>query len=125
MATEETFHPELLARITAVVATGSTVYTLGHGKPNVIGRIDSHGIEVTTERSESDVGGPRVVPAWMFNTVWELLRAGGPVERDHVDRLVSGRKVKRSSAVFAILALLDDVTLVCDRPLRLRLGDSR
>lgn len=51
MATCGVFDPDLLAQIKTVLATGSTVYTLGYGKPNVIGRIDSNGIEVTAGRS--------------------------------------------------------------------------
>lgn len=116
MGTEE-FDPDLLAKIQAVIAPGDTVHTLGQHRPNLIGRIDRHGIEVTTQHSTDTVGGSRLVPAWMFNEVWRRLQTQPEVERDHVDRLAVGRKVKRSSIVFAVLARLDGVTVVRGRPL--------
>ncbi len=120
MGTED-FDPDLLAKIQAVIAPGETVHTLGQHRPNLIGRIDHHGIEVTTQHSTDAVGGSRLVPAWMFNEVWRRLQTQPEVERDHVDRLAVGRKVKRSSIVFAVLARLDEVTVVRDRPLALAL----
>lgn len=122
MGDEELFDLELLAQIQAVISPGDTVHTLGQRRPNRIGRIDRFGIEVTTEHSRQTSGGSRVVPAWMFNDVWHRLHVQPEVERDQVDRLIEGRKVKRSSIVFAVLARLDEVTVVRSRPLALRLG---
>lgn len=121
MTNPEPFDPDLLARIRSVVSEGDVVATLSHGKLNVIGRIDEAGIEVTTERSAQQ-GRTRVVPAWMFNHVWAQLLAHGRVDRDFADRLAPGRKVKRSSAVFAILERLPEVTVVQSRPLVLGLA---
>lgn len=122
MGHEELFDSDLLAKIQAVIAPGDTVHTLGQERPNLIGRIDRFGIEVTTEHSQETSGGSRVVPAWMFNEVWHRLQTQPEVERDQVDRLITGRKVKRSSIVFAVLARLDEVTVVRSRPLAMRLG---
>lgn len=124
MASTETFDRDLLARITAVLHPGDVVSTLEQGRPNRIGRIDEHGIEVTTGHSASTVGGARLVPAWMFNHVWNDLNTRRRVERDYVDRLAPGRKIKRSSAVFAILERLPDVSVVQRRPLVLGLNDD-
>jgi hypothetical protein len=122
MGEEELFDSELLAEIQAVLAPGDTVLTLERPRPNLIGRIDRHGIEVTTQHSTDTVGGSRLVPAWMFNEVWHRLQTQPEVERDQVDRLAEGRKVKRSSIVFAVLARLDEVSVVRSRPLALRLA---
>lgn len=111
----------MLAKIQAGIAPGDTVHTLGQGRPNLIGRIDRFGIEVTTEHSRETSGGSRVVPAWMFNEVWHRLQTQPEVERDQVDRLIEGREVKRSSIVFAVLARLDEVTVVRSRPFALAL----
>ncbi len=121
MTNAEAFDPDLLARIRRVLSEGDVVPTLSHGNPNVIGRIDDTGIEVTTERSAQQ-GRTRVVPAWMFNHVWAQLHAHGRVDRDFADRLAPGRKVKRSSAVFAILERLPEVSVIQQRPLVLGLA---
>lgn len=120
MSGPETFQPDLLARIRRVLDEGDIVPTLSHGKPNVIGRINEGGIEVTTEKSAQQ-GMTRLVPAWMFNHVWTQLLAHGRVDRDFADRLAPGRKVKRSSVVFAILERLPEVSVIQDRPLVLGL----
>lgn len=120
MSGPEPFQPDLLARIRDVLDEGHIVPTLSHGKSNVIGRIDEGGIEVTTEKSAQQ-GMTRLVPAWMFNHVWTQLLTHGRVDRDFADRLAPGRKVKRSSVVFAILERLPEVSVIQDRPLVLGL----
>lgn len=119
MGSTEEFDPDLLHRIRAVVQEGDVVHTLERRMPNVIERIAPEGILVTTQRSEANVGGPSLVPAWMFNFVWDLLHERERVERDHVDRATRGAKVKRSSAVFAILERLPEVHIVQRRPVAL------
>lgn len=121
MQISETFDPELLARLRTVLDEGDVVPTLGQGRPNVIGRISDAGIEVATEKSAQE-GKTRLVPAWMFNHVWTQLLTHGRVDRDFADRFAPGRKVKRSSAVFAILERLPEVSVIQDRPLVLGLG---
>ena len=63
-----------------------------------------------------------MVPAWMFNHVWAELNAHGRADRDYVDRLAPGRKIKRSSAVLAIFERLPEVTIIQQRPLVLGLA---
>lgn len=116
-----TFDPDLLVRLRSVVGSGDVVNTLSYGRPNVIGRIDETGIEVTTAHSQETAGGSRVVPAWMFNHVWNELLAHHRVDRDFMDRLAPGPKIKRSSAVFAILERLPEVIVLQQRPLILGL----
>ncbi len=124
MAPTELFDPDLLSRIRNVVSEGDVVDMLGRARPNEINTIDVDGVEVTTEHSLTSVGGSSLVPAWMFNYVWNEMRTRGRVERDYVDRLAPGRKVKRSSAVFAILERIPEVSVVEHRPLVLGLRGS-
>lgn len=121
MPSDADFDSQLLARISVVVSEGDLIATLDRRSPNKIGQISPAGIEVTTERSAATVGGAVLVPAWMFNVVWEELREHGRVDREQVDRLRPGRKVKRSSIVFAILERLPEVDVVGRRPVVLGL----
>ena len=115
MGQREHFDEGLLVRIRQVLNEGDIVTTLSNGRPNIIGRIDDLGIEVTTERSATQ-GGPLTVPAWMFNLVWQELNCHGRVERDAV-----AKTVKRASAVLAILERLPEITVEARRPLVLSL----
>lgn len=118
------FDPDLLRRIRDVLSEGDVVTTLSHGRPNVIGRIDQSGIEVTTERSDQrQPGKPRFVPAWMFNLVWHDLQTNGQVDRDAVAER-AGRKVKRASAVFAIIEQFPEVRVAKHTSLRLEFHDT-
>jgi hypothetical protein len=121
MAAAEVLDDDLLRRIRAVVSDGDTIPTLDHGRPNLIGRISPEGIEVTTRRSADVTGGARLVPAWMFNDVWNELQRKGSVNRDEVDRQRTSRNIKRSSIVFAVLERLPEVEVAGRRPLVLRL----
>jgi hypothetical protein len=121
MGAREVFDPELLQRLRSVVRDGHTVATLDQGRPNLIGRIGEDGIEVTTSHSAENVGGARLVPAWMFNDVWLELQQKGRVNRDEVDRQRTTRLIKRSSIVFAVLERLPEVSVSARRPLVLRL----
>jgi hypothetical protein len=124
MANEEVFDPDLLRRIRKVVDEGDVILTLGTGRENRIGEIRSDGIQVTTERSSKLSGGAALVPAWMFNRVWSVLQTSGTANRQFLDRDADGPKVKRSSAVFAVLAMLPEVEIAARRPLVLRIGNS-
>jgi len=124
MTASEVFDPELLSKIRKVVDEGDTVLTLSRGNENRIGRIDEFGIEVTTDHSISRQGGSVLAPAWMFNDVWRELRTRTTVSRDEVDRTRLGRKVKRSSVVFAILEKLPEVAIAESRPLSLKLASD-
>lgn len=107
---------DLLAAIRASVSPGEELPTLGLGNPNLIGAIRPDGVEVTTEHSET----PLLVPAWMFNEVWQRLLGEDTLRRDDVDKGVGGRAVKRSSIVFAILERTPGVEVVDSRPLTLK-----
>jgi hypothetical protein len=113
----EEFDADLLARLRSVVGPGDVIPTLSRGNPNRIEAIHELGVDVTTQHSLETAGGSSLVPAWMFNDVWDELRRRGSVDRDHMDRLRTTRKIKRSSAVFAILERLPEVTVVARRPL--------
>ena len=122
-ATAERFDSDLLEQIRAVISEGDVISTLSHRKPNVIGRIDESGIQVTTERS-LERGKTRLVPAWMFNITWNHLSAHGTVDRTALEQAARDSKVKRSAAVFAILEQLPDVSVVQQHPIVLRLSPT-
>lgn len=107
---------ELLSLISSAVRVGDKVATLSAGKPNEIIDIGPEGVWVATEKSSAE-GGSRLVPAWMLNEAWRTLQADR--ELSNVELI---KKVKRSSAVMALLAELPEVEVVSTRPIVLRLN---
>ncbi len=125
MTTSETIDAQLLASIKRVIKEGDVISTLGNKRPNLVGRIDETGIEITTTHSLETSGGSRLVPAWMFNHAWQRLQEEGQLSRNEADRLAERRKLKRSSIVFAILERLPEVEVSQRRPLVLGITDHR
>lgn len=111
--TDQRLDPILQVALAAAIPIGSTIPTVAQGRPNRIVAIDDNGVQVETERSLARTGGAELVPAWMLNTAWEHLRRFRSLTQRY---LLDDLKVKRSAAVFAILARLDDADLVTTKP---------
>lgn len=110
---DEPLDPALLAALRAAIPVGSTIHTVAQRRPNRIVGIDEFGVMVETERSTARQAGAQLVPAWMLNTAWRHLRKFRSLT---LGFLLDDLKVKRSAAVFAILARLDDVDVATTRP---------
>jgi hypothetical protein len=108
--------PELLDSIAASSPVGSTISTLAFGKPNRIVAIEPEGVRIETERSLARTGNAELVPAWMLNHAWRRLVQDGTLTNSF---LVNDLKVKRSSAVCALLARFPDVEVSATRPITL------
>ena len=105
---EPTFASELLALLRAEVAREPMFRTLSRDKPNYVTEIGPHGLYVETDSSRAKGTPPQEVPAWMFELVWDALRARGSISQQEV-LSGDGLNVKRSAAVCAILARLSGV----------------
>lgn len=108
--------PELLRRLSDVVAPGTTIRTIANSRPNEVVEIGLEGVWVNTEKSSRE-SGPQLVPAWMLNEAWERLCADRVLRNTELIKTV-----KRSSAVLALLAQLPEVTVASTRPIVLRLA---
>ncbi|MFW5921567.1 MAG: phospholipase D family protein [Polyangiales bacterium] len=119
---DEAIDPELLRLIAAAAEDEPRFYTLGPSpKPNYVRDATPSGLYVETERSRERKGGPEVVPPWMLNVAWEVLRSRGALtNRELLDEL----RVHRSSAVCAVLARLPGVEAERGRGIRLRWVDA-
>lgn len=115
-AREEEMQPDLLRRLSAVVAPGTTIRTIANSRPNDVVDIGLEGVWISTAKSSVE-DGPQLVPAWMLNEAWKRLTA---------DRSLSNtdliKTVKRSSAVLALLSQLPEVSVASTRPIVLRLA---
>jgi hypothetical protein len=112
---KEPWSEELMRRVSAALRPGDVVHTLGVKKPNWIIEIGSDGVLVHTERSR-DAGKPQVVEGWMVQVAWDhLLRHGQLTNK----QLLNDLKVKRSSAVCAILSELPEVQVFATNPITL------
>ena len=109
--------PDLLERLTAVLRSGDVVYTLAQHRPNTITDIASEGVYVETDRSRKAGSGAQLVPGWMFNYAWHVLRQSGRLTNDQLVALA-----KRSSAVCAILARIPEIEVVSTRPITLTIA---
>jgi hypothetical protein len=101
-----------MARIMKAVQPGSVIHTLNAGKPNRIVEIHAEGIYVQTERSKERGTGPRLVPASLIESDWEILTRTG--------RLASKDASHRGSFTAALFCQFPDVTVERDRPRVLR-----
>lgn len=115
---DEIMDAGLLERLLDVVQPGDEVLTVANGKPNVVIALDASGAMIETKRS-SEKGGAKHVPAWMFNEAWRMLQHDGTIA--NADLI---EKVKRSSAVLALLAQLAEVEVESSKPTVLRLRDQ-
>lgn len=103
---QEPFTPDLWSLLEAHLAVGITIRTLGQGNPNTVLELTPSGLVLQTERSANRGLEGELVPARMFNVAWERLLSHGRLSRDE---LLNDLNVKRSSAVFAVLATLPGV----------------
>ncbi|HZP14739.1 MAG TPA: hypothetical protein VFA96_02865 [Nocardioides sp.] len=105
--------PDLLGRLKSALDGREVVYTLSDNKPNWIHGVEERGVLVETERSRSRGSGPQLVPAKMLQQAWDLLRANGRISQRV---LLHELEMRRSAAVFAILATLPEVEVESTRP---------
>lgn len=105
--TDESIDPELLQLIAEAARAEPTFYTLGSTpRPNYVAEITPAGLYVETQRSKERTGGAELIPPWMVNLAWEVLRSRGELTNL---QLLNELRVHRSSAVCAILARLPGV----------------
>lgn len=90
------------------LSPGDVVPTISRSVPNTIGEVSADGVDVMTKRSSPSYS---LVPAWMLNAAWRILKQKGTVTSDDL------RGVRRSSAVFAILARLPGVAVTSSTPI--------
>jgi HD domain len=110
---------ELLGLLERHVPAGTTVLTLADGRPNWVIDVTDEGIWMETVASKEKGRGPRLVEAWMLETAWDHLVREGSLSNKHL-LSDTGLKVKRSSAVCAILARLPGVEVASSTPIVLR-----
>lgn len=109
-----TLDPDLHELLRRALTPGDVVPTLSRSDPNTIGELRTDGVEVMTKRSAPSYS---VVPAWMLNAAWRILKANGTVTSDDL------RGVRRSSAVFAMLARLPGVDVASTSPIKLTVSE--
>ncbi len=104
---DDELEPALLAGIEQQRRQDPVFRTLGaQPAPNLVTDVTPSGVYVETERSKAARRPPQLVPAWMFNLAWDVLRARGLLTNKE---LLTELRVHRSSAVCAILARLPGV----------------
>lgn len=96
------------------LSSGDVVPTISRSEPNTIGEIRDDGVKVLTTRSSPSFS---LVPAWMLNAAWRILKEQGTVTSDDI------RGVRRSSAVFAMLARLPGVEVRSSTPIVLSISE--
>lgn len=116
------FEPDLFRLLRLHVPEGSTIRTLGTGRPNAVARLDELGIWVATGRTATRGTGPQHVPPWMVTLAWEVLQARGELSNRH---LLDDLRVHRSSFVCALLATLPMVDVRSTRPIVLGTAATR
>lgn len=94
---------------------GEPILTIADGRPNRIEGVDSSGVRLSTEASDSKGTGPQLVPAWMLNEAWAHLRNAGNLTNRYA-LAADGLNIKRSSAVCALLARVPGVRIASSRP---------
>lgn len=112
----QSLSPELLALLREHAPAGTIITTIAAGHPNLVTAVDEDGVRIETRASKEKGTGAQLVPAWMIETGWDHLRRNGFLENSD---LLSRLKVKRSSAVCALLATLPPVRVASSRPIRL------
>ena len=100
------FHPLLLAALQREVERNPLFATLTRGNPNRVVAVTPAGLYVETRDSLRKGTPPQLVPSWMFELAYEALRARGRLSQQEV---LNTLNIKRSAAVCAILARLNDV----------------
>jgi len=100
------FEPLLLAQLQREVERRPVFLTLSQGKPNRVVELNAHGLYIETDASTAKGNPPQLVPSWMFELAYETLRARGRLTQQEV---LNTLNIKRSAAVCAVLARLDDV----------------
>jgi len=103
---KHTFAPLLLAQLQREVERRPLFLTLSHGKPNRVVELNPHGLYIETDASTAKGNPPQLVPSWMFELAYETLRARGRLTQQEV---LNTLNIKRSAAVCAVLARLDEV----------------
>jgi hypothetical protein len=109
-----TLDDDLHALLRRALTPGDVVPTISRGAPNTIGDVRDDGVEVLTTRSAPSFS---LVPAWMLNAAWRILKKRGTVTSDDI------RGVRRSSAVFAMLARLPGVEVSSSSPIVLSISE--
>ena len=117
MSKVDRLSPELLSSLRTAIPDGTIIFTVSNHKPNWIAQVASDGVLVETEKSRREGSPPQLVPAWMVQIAWDELTT---LRRLTQARLLHKLNVKRSAAVFAMLACLPGVEAV-QRPCELRL----
>lgn len=111
--------PELLRLLTDLRERTPVITTVANGKPNRIVSVDPEGVRIETDASIKKGSGPQLVPAWMVDVALDHLRSTGSLAATYL-LATDGLNVKRSSAVWALLARLPGVQVVSSRPIELR-----
>ncbi|RLB49339.1 MAG: hypothetical protein DRJ42_21215 [Deltaproteobacteria bacterium] len=114
---KESFDAELLRLLQAAVAEDPVFYTLGKKAPNRVSEVTAGGLYVETARSTAKHGHGELVPPWMVNLAWEVLRSQGELTNKE---LLEELRVHRSSAVMAILSRLPNVEALPGRRVGVR-----
>lgn len=111
---------QLRAEIAAEVRRDPIFLTLGvRPARNRVVDVDASGVYVETERSKQRGRGAEFIPAWMFNTAIDYVKAFGRLtNRELLDHL----RVHRSSAVCAILSRLPGMRPLAGRVVGVQLG---
>lgn len=112
---KDDWSPELEQMVRDAAPVGTVVLTLSRSLPNEIVDIGRSGVHVHTQRSRA-AGRAQLVPGWMFQLAWDELRREGSLSNG---RLLNELKVRRSSAVCAILARLPGARVRRTSPLAL------
>lgn len=119
VVSEDELEPFLLAGIEQARRRDPVFRTLGANPArNLVTEVNPSGVFVETEKSKAERRPPQLVPAWMFNLAWDVLRARGELTNKE---LLTELRVHRSSAVCAILARLPGIDVPPGRGVALRL----
>jgi len=113
---------QLREEIAAEVRRDPVFLTLG-ARParNRVVDVDASGVYVETERSKQRGRSAEFIPAWMFNTAIDYLRAFGKLTNHE---LLDNLRVHRSSAVCAILSRLPGIRPMPGRVVGVQLGGA-
>jgi len=114
---DEVFSPELESLIRRTFRLGQTIQTISQGQHNRIIEILPIGILIETERTKSKGKVPQLVDAWMIELAWDSLKSFGELSNT---TLLNDLKVHRSSAVCALLAHFEGVSVASTRPITLK-----
>lgn len=113
---DEVFDADLKARIDSAFTAPCEFVTVANQASNRVTAIEPEGMWIETAASAKKGSGPQLVPAWMFNEAWRILRRNGELTQQDLLNGVHGQAVKRSAAVVGVLARLDGVEVVGVRP---------